>query len=477
MSLDKFPEDFLWGGAIAAHQAEGAWNRDGKGISVADVMSGGKHGSERVITAGVIDGMYYPNHDAVRFYDHYKEDLEYFSEMGFKAFRTSIAWTRIFPKGDEAEPNEQGLKFYDDVFDECIRLGIEPVITLAHFEMPYHLVEAYGGFGNRKCIDFFTNFATVCFERYKHKVKYWMTFNEINNQTNYKSDFALFTNSGLRIHDDSERERAMYQAAHYELVASALAVRIGHKINPDFKIGCMVAMCPIYPNTSKPEDVMLASVAMQRRLYFADVHARGAYPRNMIAYFERKNFNLDITDVDLDILSKGTVDYIGLSYYMSFTIANPHDNPQFDYDESRMLVKNHYIKTSKWGWAIDPVGFRYALNWLYDRYQLPLFVVENGYGEHDVIKDNTISDDYRIDYLREHIIQMKHAIVEDGVEIIGYTTWGPLDIVSAGTGEMSKRYGFIYVDRSDDGTGTYKRIPKSSFDWYRNVIATHGDVL
>lgn len=472
-----FPDNFLWGGAIAAHQAEGAWDQNGKGISTADVMTRGQHGQARQITDGVLPGAYYPNHDAIRFYDNYKEDLALFAEMGFKAFRTSIAWTRIFPRGDEEHPNEEGLKFYDDLFEECHRLGIEPVVTLAHFEMPYYLVEKYGGFRNRICIEYFMKFAKVCFERYKNVVTHWMTFNEINNQTNFNSDFSLFTNSGINPKEGDDREQLMYQAAHYELVASAQAVKLGHEINPEFKIGCMVAMCPIYPASSNPEDIMMASVAMQKRQFFTDIHVRGIYPGYMKAYFERKNIALDITDQDLHDLKQGCVDYIGISYYMSFTVENPANNAFFDYDEDEMLIKNKFISYSKWEWAIDPLGFRYSLNWLYDRYQLPIFVVENGYGDVDQIVDGQIDDTYRIEYLRNHIKAMRDAIVYDGVDVVGYTTWGPIDIISAGTGEMAKRYGFIHVDRDDEGKGTFKRTKKKSFAWYQNVIASNGETI
>ncbi|MDF9825415.1 6-phospho-beta-glucosidase [Breznakia sp. PF5-3] len=474
MEKQRFPKDFLWGGAVAAHQLEGAWNVGGKGMSVADVMSAGAHGVARKITDGVKDGEIYPNHEAIDFYHHYKEDIALFAELGFKCFRTSIAWTRIFPKGDEKEPNEEGLQFYDDMFDECLKYGIEPVITLSHFEMPYHLVKEYGGFRNRKCIDFFMNFAEVCFKRYKHKVKYWMTFNEINNQTNYKTDFAPFTNSGIVYKEGENREEIMYQAAHYELVASAKAVKLGHTINKDFKIGCMIAMCPIYPYSCDPKDMMSATSAMHKRLYFADVHAHGEYPNYIKTYWQRKGFDIDIHAEDEQILKEGRVDYIGLSYYMSFATKYVEGNLHYDYDEETMLVKNPYVEASKWGWQIDPIGLRYSLNWLYDHYRLPLFIVENGFGEIDEVKDGKIHDDYRIRYMQKHIETMGDAIYEDGIDVIGYTSWGPIDIVSAGTGEMKKRYGFIYVDKDDDGSGTLARSKKASFDWFKKVIETNG---
>ncbi|MBQ6485895.1 MAG: 6-phospho-beta-glucosidase [Carnobacterium sp.] len=476
--MSSLRKDFLWGGAVAAHQLEGGWNKDGKGVSVADVMTVGANGVPREITNGVLQGKNYPNHEGIDFYTHYKEDIKLFAEMGFKCFRTSIAWTRIFPKGDESEPNELGLKFYDELFDECLKYGIEPVITLSHFEMPYHLVTEYGGWRNRKMIDFFVRFAEVCFTHYKDKVKYWMTFNEINNQANYNEDFAPFTNSGIAYQPGENREKIMYQAAHYELVASALAVKMGHEINPDFQIGCMIAMCPIYPLSCKPEDMMMSVSAMHKRYWFTDVHVRGYYPAYLEKYFQRKGFNLDITVEDKLLLLEGCVDYIGFSYYMSFTTESKSDNPQYDYDESKDLVRNPYVKASDWGWQIDPVGLRYAMNWFYDRYQLPLFIVENGFGAIDQLNsDGTIDDDYRIDYLKAHIKAMKTAVEEDGIDLLGYTPWGCIDLVSAGTGEMKKRYGFIYVDKDNEGQGTLKRSKKKSFDWYKQVIATNGEQL
>lgn len=476
MSILK--ENFLWGGAVAAHQLEGGWQEGGKGVSVADVMTVGANGVPRRITDGVLTGENYPNHEAIDFYHHYKEDVKLFAELGLKCFRTSIAWTRIFPLGDEAEPNEAGLQFYDDLFDECLKYGIEPVITLSHFEMPYHLVTEYGGWRNRKVIDFFVKFAEVCFTRYKDKVKYWMTFNEINNQANFNEDFAPFTNSGLKYVAGEDREAIMYQAAHYELVASAKAVTLGHAINPDFQIGCMIAMVPIYPYSCAPNDMMAATVAMQRRYWFTDVHCKGYYPSFMESYFKRQGYQLDRTAEDLADLKAGTVDYIGFSYYMSFAIKDHDKAPAFDYDEAHDLVKNPYVKASDWGWQIDPMGLRYAMNWFNERYERPLFIVENGFGAIDEIGESgRVEDDYRIAYLKAHIETMKEAVEYDGIDLMGYTPWGFIDLVSAGTGEMKKRYGFIYVDKDNEGQGTLARSKKKSFDWYQEVIRSNGEIL
>lgn len=474
----SFRNDFLWGGAVAAHQLEGGYREGGKGLSIMDVMTAGSHTVPRRVTDGIAEGENYPNHEAIDFYHRYKEDIRLFAEMGFKCFRTSIAWTRIFPMGDEAEPNEEGLRFYDALFDECRKYGIEPVITLSHFEMPLHLVEAYGGWRNRKLIDLFLRFATVCFRRYRDKVTYWMTFNEINNQANFDGLFALYSNSGIVCREGEDPEELMYQAAHYELVASAKAVEAGHAINPDFKIGCMIAMCPIYPASCKPEDILMAEKAMQKRYYYTDVHVHGIYPPGITAYWKKKGMELDVTEEDLKVLLKGKVDYIGFSYYMSFCIRHNEENPDFDYREGKDLVPNPYVTASDWGWQIDPMGLRYSMNWFADRYPVPQFIVENGLGAYDKLEeDGSVQDDYRIDYLRKHIVQMKRAVEEDGIDLMGYTPWGCIDLVSAGTGEMDKRYGFIYVDKHNDGSGDLHRSKKSSFDWYKRVIATNGEGL
>lgn len=471
-----FRDDFLWGGAIAAHQAEGAWQEGGKGISIADVMTAGANGVPRRITEGVCEGENYPNHEAIDFYHRYKEDIALMAEMGFKCFRTSIAWTRIFPKGDELNPNEEGLKYYDNLFDECHKYGIEPIVTLAHFEMPYYLVKEYGGFRSRKCIDFFVRYATVCFNRYKDKVKYWMTFNEINNQADANSHHLL-QESGILLKDNDDPVALMYQAAHYELVASALAVKAAHEINPDMKVGCMIGMVPVYPYSCKPEDVMTALGAMHQKYWFADVHVRGYYPAYIEKLFERRKYKVDITEEDLKILAEGKVDYIGFSYYMSLAAKNIKPDTSYDYSPEN-YVKNEYVSASDWGWQIDPLGIRYSLNYFYDRYQLPMMIVENGFGAYDKkLSDGTVDDSYRIDYLRSHIAAMRDAVDIDGVDLLGYTMWAPIDIVSASTGEMDKRYGFIYVDKNNAGEGTLKRSTKKSFEWYKNVIKSNGEEL
>lgn len=478
--MPTLSKHFLWGGAVAANQIEGAWDQDNKGLSIADIVTQGNINKPREITDGIIKGKYYPMHQASDFYHHFKEDIKLLSEMNFKCFRLSIAWSRIFPNGDDKEPNEKGLLFYDQVFNECKKYDIQPVVTFSHFEMPYHLVKKYGGWTNRKVIDFYVRFVETCFLRYKKQVHYWMTFNEINNQTDYNSALSMLADSGILIKKLSEkdRERKMYQAAHYELVASAKAVQIGHAINPQNRIGCMINMTPQYPYSCKPEDIFQAQKAMQRRYWFADVQSLGKYPRNMEAYLERNNLRTDITDSDRKELLNGTVDFIGLSYYNSNTIKAKKNNPDFKFVGSELNITNPYLKKTQWGWPVDALGFRYSLNWLEDHYHKPLFVVENGIGAKDKVeKDGSIHDDYRIDYLRKHIQAMIAAIEKDGVNVIGYTPWGCIDLVSMGTGQMSKRYGFIYVDSNDKGDGSFKRLKKDSFYWYKKVIDSNGKNL
>ncbi|WMT30749.1 6-phospho-beta-glucosidase BglA [Bacillus aerius] len=473
------PKDFLWGGALAAHQFEGGWNEAGKGPSVVDVMTAGAHGVPRQITETIEEGTFYPNHEAIDFYHRYKEDIVMFAEMGLKCLRTSIGWSRIFPKGDEEEPNEAGLQFYDDVFDELIKHGIEPVITLSHFEMPLHLAREYGGFRSRKVAEYFAKFAEVCFNRYKDKVTYWMTFNEINNKMDVNNPLFLWTNSGVSVKEDENAKEVMYQAGHHELLASAWAVAKGKEINPSFQIGAMVSHVPIYPYSSNPEDVMLAEEYMRQRYFFPDVQVRGYYPSYALKEFEREGYHIPFEEGDEESLRKGKVDYLGFSYYMSTTVksdAVSDHNGDIVNGALPHGVENPYIKSSDWGWSIDPTGLRYTLNRFYDRYQIPLFIVENGFGAIDQVEeDGSIHDPERIQYLASHIQALKKAVKYDGVDLIGYTPWGIIDIVSFTTGEMKKRYGMIYVDRDNEGNGSMKRLKKDSFTWYQNVIATNGE--
>ncbi len=474
-------KDFLWGGALAAHQVEGGWDQGGKGMSVADVMTAGDNVTHapRRITDGVLPGENYPNHEAVDFYHHYKEDIALFAEMGFRALRTSIQWTRIFPEGDETTPNEEGIAFYNDLIDTCLSHGIEPVITLQHFEMPWGLVKKYNGFMDKHVIDYFCRFASVCFERFGDRVKYWMTINEINNQAAQPIAHHMLQEGGVLIQDgDPKAEEMMYQSAINELIASAKAVQIGHAMNPGLMIGCMIANEPLYGATCKPEDMLEMEKANQKRYWMLDVHARGYVPAFIEKLWARKGYQIDLSDAERRVLAAGTVDYIGWSYYMSQAVAWREANTDFDFYELEDIVDNPYVKKSDWGWPIDPLGIRYGLNWMEDRYHLPQFIVENGLGAYDKVEpDGSIDDQYRIDYLRAHIAKMIEAVDEDGVDLLGYTMWAPIDIVSASTGEMDKRYGFVYVNKNNAGEGDLSRSRKKSFYWYKKVIATNGEDL
>lgn len=476
------PKNFLWGGAVAAHQIEGGYREGGKGLSTADVMTGGAHGVPRKITPeGPVPGEWYPNHEAIDFYHTYRDDVALFAEMGFKCFRTSINWTRLFPEGDEDEPNPAGLAFYDDLFDCLLEHGIQPVVTLSHFEIPLGLCNKYGGWRNRKLIDFFVRYATVCFERWHDKVKWWMTFNEIDNQFGAATDVFSWTNSGYLTSQEANPKRTMYQASHYELVASAKAVAAAHAIDTTLKVGCMCSSQLTYPFSSNPKDVILADDQNHAMYFYTDVHVRGTYPNYALKLFEREGWELDITDDDLAALKTGCVDYIGWSYYMTSTVKADvaHDASGNVDGGSTHSVKNPYLPETEWEWTIDPEGLRIQLKRLDERYNgIPQFIVENGIGIIETLdENNTVEDDARIDYLRSHIEQLKLAVEVDGVNLIGYTPWGCIDIVSFGTGELRKRYGFIYVDRNDDGTGTGGRYKKKSFAWYKHVIETNGEEL
>lgn len=465
----QFPEGFLWGGATAANQFEGAYNVDGKGLSVQDVTPKGGFGP--ITEEPTSDNMKLVGID---FYHRYAEDIKLFAEMGFKTFRLSIAWSRIFPKGDEVQPNEAGLAFYDRVFDELEKYGIEPLVTISHYETPLHLARVYNGWANRKLIGFYENYVRTIFTRYKDKVKYWLTFNEINSVIH-----APFMSGGIATPPSELSKQDLYQAVHHELVASALATKIGHEINPEFKIGCMVLSMPTYPLTPSPDDMIKVMEAERKNYFFSDVHVRGAYPGYMKRYFRENNIEIQFAEGDEELL-KHTVDFISFSYYMS-TCATA--DPKAKSGKGNILggVQNPTLEASEWGWQIDPKGLRLVLNQFWDRYQLPLFIVENGLGAVDELVEDekgnkTVIDDYRIQYLNDHLVQVSEAI-EDGVELMGYTTWGCIDLVSASTAELKKRYGFIYVDRHDDGSGTLERYKKKSFNWYKEVIATNGASL
>ncbi|MBW4851044.1 glycoside hydrolase family 1 protein [Bacillus safensis] len=480
-----FSDNFLWGGATAANQIEGAYLEGGKGLSTSDFAAykdpyaQGKVNNFTFDVSSAELNKYKENPDAfdfpkrrgIDFYHRYEEDIALFAEMGFKVFRLSISWARIFPTGLEDKPNEEGLAFYDKVFDECAKYGIEPLVTMSHYEMPITLTEKYNGWMSRELVPLFEKYARAILERYKNKVKYWITFNEMNMNLN-----SLYTGAGILEDLVDHKLQAAYQASHHQFVASALTVKAAKEIIPDVQIGCMINQIEAYAKTTKPEDQLQAVKSNQLNMFYPDVQARGEYPTYMVKYFADNQIKLDIEEQDEQILKEGTVDFVAISYYMSHVAEAREDAAELagTFDSP---IKNEHLELSQWDWPIDPMGLRISLIKLYDRYQKPLFVCENGLGARDTLtQDGKIHDDYRIDYLKKHIEQMKEA-VKEGVDLMGYTPWGCIDLISCGTSQMTKRYGLIYVDQDDLGNGTLNRYRKDSFFWYKNVIASNGEDL
>lgn len=487
-----FSEGFLWGGATAANQFEGAWNVGEKGANSSDCCTRGSKKTPRLVTymtkegtvesqmmfklnapEGAVFGCYegydYPSHEGVDFYHHYKEDIALFAEMGFKTFRLSISWARLYPQGDESEPNEEGIRFYNDVFDELKKYNIEPLVTLSHYETPVGLTNKWNAWADRRTIDCFVRYAKTCFECFGDRVKYWLTFNEINS-----IEHMPWLGGGV----PSKDPLTIANAARNQLLASALTVKLAHEMNSEFLVGNMVSYAVMYAHTCSPEDVLKTRKIQNNTLFFCDVQAKGVYPKNKLNQYQQRGIDFELTEEDKKILKEGTVDFISFSYYMSTCVSADPDVNANQAGNMVFGVKNPYLETSEWGWQIDPVGLRVSLNELYSRYELPLMIVENGLGAADTLaEDGKIHDTYRIDYLRAHIREMKKAVEEDGIELMGYTSWGCIDLVSASSGEMAKRYGFIYVNKQDDGTGDNSRIKKDSFDWYKKVIAANGEDL
>ncbi len=462
----SFPEGFLWGGAIAANQAEGAYLDDGKGLDISD---GYQHGIKHAHDMVIDPQKFYPTHEAIDFYHRYEGDLELMAEMGFKAFRTSINWSRIYPNGDDAQPNEAGLAFYDRLFDKMVELGMQPVVTLSHYETPLALVTKYGSWRSRKVIDFWLRYCETVFKRYGDRVKYWLTFNEMNNMRRMPGAAG-----GIFFEEGENQEQVVYQANHHMFVGHALAVKLCHELCPDAKIGTMLSLSNVYPNTCRPEDVLETMELRRRSLFYGDVMIRGAYPTYIARVWADAGVDVQMEPGDEELIATYTSDYLGFSYYR--TTTHEFGQPFSGDTGGDQGTPNPYLETTPWGWQIDPVGLRYTLNELWDRYQVPLFVVENGLGQVDEPDgQGIVHDDYRIDYVRRHVAAMREAIA-DGVDVIGYTYWGPIDIVSAGTGEMKKRYGFVYVDRDNEGNGTLERTRKDSFYFYRDLIAANGNL-
>lgn len=475
MSKYQFPKNFLLGGATAANQYEGGFSQDNKGLANVDLIPSG---DKRIAVAkGLIDpaslekDLRYPSRYAVDGRNFYKNDIRLMSEMGFEVYRFSINWSRIFPMGDESEPNQSGLEYYDAVVDECLRYKIEPLVTINHFDVPVNLIEKYGSWRSRKMIELYLRLCQVLFTRFKGRVQYWLTFNEINMILHLP-----YLSAGLSFKENENILQTSYVAAHHQLLASAKAVQLAHNIDPSNKVGSMLAAGCVYPETCNPVDSWKAMQDERSSYFFTDIQVRGYYPRYALKYFKRKNLNISISNEDQEILKNGCVDFVSFSYYNSRVIGSDNEKNKTSGNIFASL-KNPYLESSEWGWQIDPLGFRITLNQIYDRYQKPLFVVENGLGARDQLAKGKINDDYRINYLRRHLQELLKAINEDGVDVLGYTSWGCIDLISASSGEMRKRYGFVYVDMDEKGQGSLKRIPKKSFYWYKKVIASNGRIL
>ena len=483
----RFPEGFLWGGALAANQCEGAWNEDGKGWSVQDCMIFKDKTDigdftkqfeftdadlEKALNAGPEAN--YPKRRGVDFYHHYKADIAMFAEMGYKVLRISIAWTRIFPNADDAQPNEKGLAFYEDLFKELKKHNIEPLVTLSHYEPPLTLVTKYRGWYSREVIDLFVKYAKVCFERFGKYVKYWLTFNEVDSMIRH----PLTTGALMEEHfPDMSFEQAIYQAMHNQLVASAITTKLAHEMIPGCMVGCMLTKLCFYPYTCKPEDNLATQQRMRQIYKYCDVQVFGEYPRYLLNEIKQKGYTIEKGENDDRDLKEGTVDFISFSYYMTSCMAMNTEGLDMAPGNTVNGVKNPYLPSSEWGWQTDPIGLRISLVDLYDRYRKPLFIVENGLGAKDVLEDGKVHDPYRIEYLREHVKAMHDAIIEDGVDLFGYTWWGCLDLIAESTRQISKRYGFIYVDADDEGNGSYERTRKDSFYYYKQVIESNGENL
>lgn len=474
MGLSK---NFLWGGATAANQAEGGVLEGGRGLSNVDLLPTGP--DRKKVASGDLemlewkDGYYYPAKEAIDMYHRYMEDIQLFAEMGFKVYRMSLSWSRIFPNGDDLEPNEEGLVFYESIFEELKKHNIEPLVTIAHFDVPIHLTKEYGGWRNRKLVDFYSRYAETVLKRYKGLVKYWLTINEINILLHQP-----FVGGGIVFKEGENKLEINYQAAHHQLLASALATKIAHEVDSENMVGCMLAGGSHYPYTCRPEDYQEAINRDREGYFFIDVQARGKYPNYALKKFEREGLNIQMEEGDHAILAASPVDFVTFSYYCSRTVSAHSEDYAQATGNLFPSIKNEHLPSTEWGWQIDPLGLRNSLNQMYDRYQKPLFIVENGLGAIDIPDENGyVADDYRIDYLKKHVQALKDAVEIDGVELLGYTTWGCIDLVAASTGQMSKRYGFIYVDRDDEGKGTLNRTKKKSFEWYKKVIASNGEEL
>lgn len=485
----SFPDGFLWGGALAANQCEGAWDADGRGPSVADVatykpaLANTEYAAHHAVTLASIaeamataDVMYFPKRRGIDLYHRWEGDLDLFAELGFTVLRVSIAWSRLYPTGFENEPNPAGVAFYRRLFEGMRARGIQPLVTLSHYEMPLELATRLNGWANREVIALFGRFARTCFTEYGDLVSLWLTFNEIDSIMRHP-----FTSGGV-IEERCEDglEAACYRAAHHQFVASAIATRDLRVLAPGAQMGCMLTMLTTYPRTCHPDDVAATQAKSLQNHFFADVQVFGEYPPIELAAMARKGLSVPWGAGDDEVLREHTVDFVSFSYYVS--VCETADASARTTGAGNIFpgVPNPHLQASAWGWQIDPVGLRIVLNQFWDRWRKPLFIVENGLGAKDELVEvdgvPTVLDDDRISYLNDHLVQVAEALA-DGVDVMGYTPWGCIDLVSASTAQLSKRYGFVYVDRDDDGSGTLARYRKKSFGWYQEVIASRGASL
>ncbi|WP_086350619.1 glycoside hydrolase family 1 protein [Candidatus Enterococcus clewellii] len=473
----SLPKDFFWGGSIAAHQCEGSWQADGKGPAIMDFVTKGSKDTPRDITATIEADLDYPSHQGIDFYHRYKEDIALFKEMGFTALRLSIDWSRIFPNGDDEQPNQAGLNYYGAVIDTLLAAGIEPIVTLYHFELPIHLVHQYGAWKNRQVIDFYLRFCETVMREYDGRVKYWVTFNEMNHidpETEH-SDIFTYLVAGLKYSELTDKAQELATVGYNMTLAGVKAVRLAHEINAKNSVGCVFGLNPIYSYNCDPENVLKGFLENDRDYYQIDAMCNGKFPLYKLKEYQAAGLTIDITEQDKEDFANGTLDFIGLNYYFS-SVAEPKEAIE---GEASLFggVQNPYLEQSKWGWAIDAVGIRYVMNYLYRRYELPIMITENGLGAQDIVEaDGQIHDVYRIEYLEKHVEQIRKAVEEDHVDCLGYLVWGPIDLVSATTGEMSKRYGFIHVDLDDKGQGSLERKKKDSFHWFKKVIENNSEV-
>lgn len=467
---------FMWGGSIAAHQCEGAWNEGNKGLGIMDLVSKGSSTTPRHISNELEEGIIYPSHTGIDFYHQYEKDIQLFAEMGFNTLRISIDWSRIYSNGDDEYPNQEGLQYYHNVIDTLLANHIEPIVTLYHFELPHNIVKKYNSWLNRKTIELYLKFVGTVVREYHTKVHKWVTFNEMNHldPMSEASDIFTYMIAGVKYSEMKNPKQDLALIGYNMTLAGCKAYELIKSIDETIEVGCVFGITAYYPKTCKPMDVMKAFKMMERDYYQIDAMVGGSFPQYKIDEFKQNGIELIISEEDQQAFKKSSLDFIGINYYASEVCAEIVDENDKSYFGG---LKNPYLEQSKWGWTIDPVGLRYVLNYTYKKYKLPIMITENGLGAVDVLEDGKVHDSYRIDYLKKHLKALKDAVELDEVDCLGYLMWGPIDLVSATTGEMKKRYGFIYVNKTDDNQGDYSRIKKDSFNWYKEVISSNGEIL